>query len=425
MARDGRTVARNTKLTRARGRALSPSGSREPMSRQELAEAVNTYLWATFHRRASLDGSYVGKLENGEHRWPNEQYRQAFRAVLGVETDAELGFYPTRRRRASTVSGPHELKVVGSGGSEGGSRMLVISPDEAAEMLAHLQQQWHILVRADNLFGPRHALTGVEAQLAVLQELMNADVDEFRVPTVRLAAQYAESAAWLHEDADDMERARHWTSQAMEWAYAAGDHTMVSWTAYRRSQQLTADGFATQAIGLAQAARRDEDQLPGPMRAAIRVQEAIGFALRQDESASQRLLDEALSLAGDDRNGDAQGGHGSFCTSGYIEAHRAQCLVLLDSPQRAIEHYEQALPALAPVYRRDRAAALAGKATAHAAADQPEEAAATARMALPMARRAGSQRIVRRLTAVGATLYPHRNLEAVAGLLHELNEVAS
>jgi tetratricopeptide (TPR) repeat protein len=161
------------------------------------------------------------------------------------------------------------------------------------------------------------------------------------------------------------------------------------------------------------------------MRAAIRVQEAVGFAQRRNEDTAQRLLDEALGWAADDSDGDARGGHGSFCTSGYIEAHRAQCLVLLRSPQRAIRHYEQALPALAPVYRRDRAAALAGKATAHAAADQPEEAAATARTALPMARRAGSQRIVRRLAAVGATLYPHRNLEAVAGLLHELDEVAS
>ncbi|GLY98805.1 hypothetical protein [Actinoplanes sp. NBRC 103695] len=395
------------------------------MSRQELAEAVNAYLWTTFHRRTSLDASYVGKLENGKHRWPNKDYRQGFRAVLEVETDAELGFYPTRRQRASTTPDPDERSVVGSGGSEGGPRMLVVAPDEAAEMLAHLQQQWHILVRADNLFGPRHALTGVEAQLAVLQELMNADVDEFRVPTVRLAAQYAESAAWLHEDADELEQAQLWTSQAMEWAYAAGDHTMVSWTAYRRSQQLSASGRAAQAIGLAQAARRDEDQLPGSMRAAIRVQEAIGFAMRRNEDAAQRLLDEALGLAADDSDGDARGGHGSFCTSGYIEAHRAQCLVLLRSPQRAIRHYEQALPALAPVYRRDRAAALAGKATAHAAADQPEEAAATARTALPMARRAGSQRIVRRLAAVGAALYPHRNLEAVAGLLHELDEVAS
>src|SRR5258705_1047894 len=124
MAHDGRSVARNTKLTRARCRAPLPSGSGDPMSRQELAEAVNAYLWTTFHRRTSLDASYVGKLENGKHRWPNKDYRQGFRTVLEVETDAELGFYPTRRQRASTTPDPDERSVVGSGGSEGGSRML-------------------------------------------------------------------------------------------------------------------------------------------------------------------------------------------------------------------------------------------------------------------------------------------------------------
>ncbi|MEV4199362.1 hypothetical protein [Micromonospora globbae] len=66
------------------------------MSRQELAEAVNGYLWNTHSRRAALDGNYVGKLERGHHRWPQAIYREAFRAVLGAGTDAEIGFYINR-----------------------------------------------------------------------------------------------------------------------------------------------------------------------------------------------------------------------------------------------------------------------------------------------------------------------------------------
>lgn len=66
------------------------------MSRQELAEAVNTYLWERHRRRSAVDGSYLGKLERGEHRWPQELYREALRAVLQVEADAEIGFYINR-----------------------------------------------------------------------------------------------------------------------------------------------------------------------------------------------------------------------------------------------------------------------------------------------------------------------------------------
>jgi hypothetical protein len=67
------------------------------MSRQELAEAVNAFLFAATGRVSNLDGSYVGRLEPGEYRWPCKAYRQAFRAVLGALADAELGFYIVRR----------------------------------------------------------------------------------------------------------------------------------------------------------------------------------------------------------------------------------------------------------------------------------------------------------------------------------------
>lgn len=87
----------NTLLRDARLRLRSPSGSGRRMSRQELAEAVNAYLWERYRRRAALDGSYVGKLERGDHRWPHEVYREAFRALLKVSTDAAIGFHVSRR----------------------------------------------------------------------------------------------------------------------------------------------------------------------------------------------------------------------------------------------------------------------------------------------------------------------------------------
>ncbi|WP_431726942.1 hypothetical protein [Verrucosispora sp. TAA-831] len=63
------------------------------MSRQELAEFVAAYLFKHTGRTVNIDGRYVGKLERGEHRWPTEPYRTAFRAVLGRDTDAALGFF--------------------------------------------------------------------------------------------------------------------------------------------------------------------------------------------------------------------------------------------------------------------------------------------------------------------------------------------
>lgn len=86
----------NDRLRQARLRMPSPSGSGRPMSRQELADAVNAYLARKDRREATLDANYVGKLERGDHRWPNNLRREAFRHVLHAATDTELGFHIIR-----------------------------------------------------------------------------------------------------------------------------------------------------------------------------------------------------------------------------------------------------------------------------------------------------------------------------------------
>lgn len=40
--------------------------------------------------------------------------------------------------------------------------------------MSHLSGQWHALVKADNLLGPRHALDGVTSNLAVIEALLSS-----------------------------------------------------------------------------------------------------------------------------------------------------------------------------------------------------------------------------------------------------------
>jgi tetratricopeptide (TPR) repeat protein len=300
-------------------------------------------------------------------------------------------------------------------------RVAITSPSHLQEILVHLREQWHALVKTDNLLGPRFALAGVLNQIGVVEALLAALRDSARLEAVGLGAQYAESAAWLYEDSGNLAQARYWTSRAMEWAYEAGDKSMLAWTVFRRAQQAGAARDAAQVIGLAQAARRDEEELATPMRAAIRVQEAYGYALDGDEQTSQQRLDEAHAWAASDTVGDARGGHGSYCTPSYIEIHRAACLLTIGKAKVAIKLYEQALPALPAVYQRDRAAALSRLAAAYVADGQVEQAATVAHAALPVARGAGSSRIVEEIKSVSAGLAPHRPLPVVAALLDDLD----
>jgi hypothetical protein len=72
------------------------------MSRQELADAANQYLFDHPERcgkqAGNLDAKYIGKLERGTYRWPNNCYREALRHVLNAASDAQLGFHITRRQ---------------------------------------------------------------------------------------------------------------------------------------------------------------------------------------------------------------------------------------------------------------------------------------------------------------------------------------
>jgi hypothetical protein len=100
------------------------------MSRQELAEAVAAWLFEHAGREFCIDATYVGKLERGEHRWPTAHYRNALRAVLGRDTDAELGFFiiqgHARDAAPDPPSEPDASGETGDGGAAGpGGRTLL------------------------------------------------------------------------------------------------------------------------------------------------------------------------------------------------------------------------------------------------------------------------------------------------------------
>jgi hypothetical protein len=67
------------------------------MSRRELAQLVNQYIWDNYRQHTGLDENYIGKLERNVVRWPNNRYREALRAVLGAAEEDDLGFSPRGR----------------------------------------------------------------------------------------------------------------------------------------------------------------------------------------------------------------------------------------------------------------------------------------------------------------------------------------
>ena len=94
----------NHQLRARREATSSPTRPGMPMSRAELADAVNAHVWETTGRRSGLDAETIGRYERGAIHWPGADYRAGLRAVLGVNDDSDLGFSPTSRRRPPSSS---------------------------------------------------------------------------------------------------------------------------------------------------------------------------------------------------------------------------------------------------------------------------------------------------------------------------------
>jgi hypothetical protein len=108
---------------------------------------------------------------------------------------------------------------------------------------------------ADKILGPRQ-LGLVLAQIQILDELRRHARQGTTEPTLRLLAQYAEFAGWLHQDAGNTTAAMHWTDHASQWAQAIGDYQMVAYMLVRKSNIALLDGDAIDVIDLAAAARK-------------------------------------------------------------------------------------------------------------------------------------------------------------------------
>lgn len=348
-------------------------------------------------RLAHYTPGHISKLRKGE-RLPSDRAAACLEALLGgdgrltaaYERDRRYGGMPAVVLSAGEPDGPDRAMLF---------RLDSMSAGQRDDLLVLLDQQWHALVKTDNLLGPRAALGGVRTYLEVIDALLCTARSATRARVLALGARYAESAAWLYEDAGEAAASRYWVGRSMEFAVEAGDRLMVAWTLFRRSQQATADGDAAQVVGLAAAARREAGELPEPVLASILQQEAHGHALDGDEVACHASLDRALELAAADDPGDASSGHGSFCTPAYLEMQRGACWLKLGRPSRAISAYETAVSSLPPVYWRDRGVALSGKAAALAAVGDLESAAIAARQALGIARDSGSGRIEAMVTS--------------------------
>jgi hypothetical protein len=221
---------------------------------------------AGLHQRDLAPHTYYGRstianVETGRQHVPREFWQRCERTLNAggrlLAAADQLEALVERQRQETTQLADLKREREQRQPGLGQVADLASSPEQVGALLDHLREQWHLLVETDNLLGPRHAVRGVVEQLAVLEELLRVTRDATRREVAQLAAQYAESAARLHEDAGDLTRAQFWTGRAMEWVHEAQDPVSEDASNERHSVKrrsfLTASGVAALALDPASA----------------------------------------------------------------------------------------------------------------------------------------------------------------------------
>lgn len=157
-------------------------------------------------RRVPCDPGYLSNLRNGKKR-PSRPI--AARLDEALDADGALVAFGLGTRAGWPDGGEAALDEVTR------LRLNELSGAQLDVLTELLADQWHVLVRTDNLLGPRHALGTVHTHLGVIEALLRAVRLPARQRVLRLAGRYAESAAWLHEDSGDLAAARYWTGRGL------------------------------------------------------------------------------------------------------------------------------------------------------------------------------------------------------------------
>jgi transcriptional regulator with XRE-family HTH domain len=341
----------------------------------------------------------VSMFENGR-RIPGQDYQTIFCEVYH-SSRTDLGL--------AVESAPSQLEAL--------PRLPTpqsLSPKASPGILDYLKSVFVQHANAEPLVGSRFLVPAVQSQMPLIEELCKDAAGPMRDEVVRVGARYAEFLGWLHQDTGDSREAMLWTNRALDYASELADPALSSYVFQRRSNIAAEAGQAGYAVGLANAALREERKLPNQVRAVALRARANAHALLGHDDDCRRAFDEARTFA--DRAAGDGPSLAPYCSVAYIDMEAANSALQLNRPEDAVRTLEASLTRWPAEQQRDRGLCLARLATAYAQMEDVEAAYKTGQEAAAIAQATGSARILAELVRLQVHLARWSKLVEVAEL---------
>ncbi|MFJ1767979.1 XRE family transcriptional regulator [Amycolatopsis sp. NPDC088138] len=425
----------NVKLRAKREATPSRAKFGECMSRSELAEAVNLYLWKAKNQRYSLDADAVKRYESGKVGWPGEAYREGLRAVLEAATDADLGFHPTRRGSSRAIQAVAMCPTARSdllGAVDLGMSPAAFLTQTSVETpvpkrigwtdVDHVRATTRAVAMSENLFGGGLSCEAAIAQLRWAGRLVEAQAAHSvrsamfeAVGNLSSVVAYSAFDIANYDAADRCFRFALWCAdQGNSWALRANTLAEMS----RKAAYL---GNFDDALSLIEFAQVRSDRVSGTARAMLwtirarllataeREDEALSDVQRADQYFAERELTSDPPWLCYYDEAEHQGSTGKA----LMPVARARKRIEL-----AASRLEYAIRLQGSEYPRSRTFSRTRLAALLMIAGDPREAASIGRQAVADAALLRSQRIVKELNDLARASEKHTRIGDVAELRH-------
>ena len=223
-----------------------------------------------------------------------------------------------------------------------------------------------------------------------------------------LASRYAEYTGWMSQEAGDDRAALWWTSQAAQFAAAAGDQVMSVYSLVRRALISLYRNDHAQAISLSRHAESDV-RSPARVRGLAALHEAQGLALAGAYDDCQRALDRARTYLAQPHDDQHIPILGTSTIADPANMVAGWCLYDLGRPKEAASTLDKEIARLPKYAYRSHARFATRQALAVAATGEIDYACALAHQLLPAAHDVASATIRIDLRRLGRVLgrWPH------------------